>query len=614
MSSSEGVRQKRKSYTAEKQGEEIEAKKPEEYNECWECVVIASSMESELDSASRLERWEAKPSRPNVGTARSLNLELAHDQQEREHNVKELHLSATDDADPVFSVKQEVDPELETYPHIGSVTAARYSEHSDVTTTFSSRNILPGFSSFDSLDAVPINTKAALTTHWTRVLQVYPQHSPEYNRAIMFFNASRRLLGPPPETSEDEDEIYCNNMYSAFGATSPQYMHAVLIKRNNIARRQAFRDAGYDPPPTSRLVVNSSAMQYHETFTNGQGPHPTGVVQDGAVLVQDVPVGYSDVEIFGRGTPMPRYPTAPGNPFSGSSGDAFSYAYLGGLGMPEYRPHGLNNQESLSLASENVDQNLIIDAEVTPKSQERAPEPSGVELSPVSSRQKHRFVNESQEHLNLFLACRRHFSRYFSITDEEAKGLVTKYCGTEPVASQEMASKCLDRWRINWQTKLIRDLKRHLIQLSKTNPEIESITWEDAQEFFAALFSDVKVMRDNVFSSLTAVVDITALVKDDGLAGELYRSWYQHICYFMIKDLGKFEEGKWCTSTVFSRQLYDDFRGIARHDKFQDLDIDGIPMLQEGSSPPQRIRKKRNTKDDNVDKNSTKRQKRVVTV
>jgi hypothetical protein len=391
-------------------------------------------------------------------------------------------------------------------------------------------------------------------------------------------------------------------------------MHAVLIKRNNIDRRQAFRDAGYDPPPTSRVVANSSTMQHHEAFTNGQGPHLTGVVQNGAVLVQDVAVGYSDVEIFGRDTPMLRYPNTPGNPFSGLSGDAFSYAYLGGLGMPGYRPHGLNNLERPSLAAENVDQNLIMDAYVTPKSQERALEPSGVELAPVTSRQKHRFVNQSQEHLELFQACRRHFSRYFSITDEEAKELITKYCGTEPLASQEMASKCLDRWRINWQTKLIRDLKQHLIQLSKTNPEIESITWVDAQELFAALFTDVKIMRDNVFSSLTAVVDITALVKDDGLAGELYRSWYQHICYFMIKDLGKFEEGKWCTSTVFSRQLYDDFRGIARHDKFQDLDIDGIPMLQEGSSAPQRISKKRNVKDSNVDKSSAKRQKRVVTV
>jgi hypothetical protein len=137
------------------------------------------------------------------------------------------------------------------------------------------------------------------------------------------------------------------------------------------------------------------------------------------------------------------------------------------------------------------------------------------------------------------------------------------------------------------------------------------MTWDEAQDFFTALFSDATMMRDAVFSSLTAVVDIVAIINDDGLARDLYKTWYQNICWFMIQDMGKIQYGKWATSTVFSRQLYEDFRGIARDDKFKDLEVDDIPMPQENGTPVKRMSKKRTVSSGGNNKRSSKRPKKT---
>ena len=405
-------------------------------------------------------------------------------------------------------------------------------------------------------------------------------------------------------------------------------MHAVLASRNNNARRQAFRDAGCDVPRNSRIPAIAgdhnplgTVAVLHDATQHGVGQHSTvqhRASQNGAVLVQDI---VSDVTMLAGSLQMPRYSVAHGNPFSGPLSVNFHtleapvapYPNMVAQPMPVY----VSQAFTTHLAKEHLTETPDLDALFVPGTNEMVPPfPTGG-VPPedlhrkASLSKKHRFVNESLEHLNLFHACRRHFARYFSITDHEASILVSKYCGIESPGAQDTASRCLERWRINWQTKLIRDLKEHLIKLSKTNPEVENMTWDEAQDFFTALFSDAIMMRDAVFSSLTAVVDIVAIINDDGLARDLYKTWYQNICWFMIQDMGKIQYGKWATSTVFSRQLYEDFRGIARDDKFKDLEVDDIPMPQENGTTVKRMSKKRTVSSGGNNRRSSKRPKKT---
>lgn len=204
-----------------------------------------------------------------------------------------------------------------------------------------------------------------------------------------------------------------------------------------------------------------------------------------------------------------------------------------------------------------------------------------------------RFVNSTDEHTELFRQCRRHFGRYFSFTEEECRALVATYCGHESADDQETALRCLSRWKINWQTKLIRDLKDHLLRLSQTHPDIDEWKWVDAASHFDALFEDADKMRTHVFSCIASVIDIAAVVADTGLVRDLYRTWYKTVSWYMLLSMGSLSSGKWRTSHVFDRRVYDDFRLLARNDKYAALTIDSIPMVAQGPKPAARTPKRR---------------------
>lgn len=214
----------------------------------------------------------------------------------------------------------------------------------------------------------------------------------------------------------------------------------------------------------------------------------------------------------------------------------------------------------------------------------RSARPYAPDVSPSSNppEGRGRFVNSTDEHAELFRQCRRHFGRYFSFTEEEGRALVTTYCGHESADDQEMALRCLGRWKINWQTKLVRDLKDHLLRLSQTHPDIDEWQWVDAASHFDALFEDADKMRTHVFSCIASVIDIAAVVADTGLVRDLYRTWYKTVSWYMLLSMGKLSSGKWRTSHVFDRSVYDDFRLLARNDKYAALTIDSIPMVAQG--------------------------------
>ena len=147
--------------------------------------------------------------------------------------------STNADLDPLLSVTHEVGPRLEMISHNESTATTSNTGDSGVVTESSAQQIDPRMTGPvhpNSHGTVSNDTREESRANWARILQEYPQQwvpifaiiisptvpdchsSPEYNRAIMFFNAVQRMLGPLPRTSEDEDDIYCDNMLMAFGA------------------------------------------------------------------------------------------------------------------------------------------------------------------------------------------------------------------------------------------------------------------------------------------------------------------------------------------------------------------------------------------------------------
>jgi hypothetical protein len=225
--------------------------------------------------------------------------------------------------------------------------------------------------------------------------------------------------------------------------------------------------------------------------------------------------------------------------------------------------------------------------------------PNGQLASTVEPTKRQRFVNQSDEHIALFHASRRFFGRYFSIAETDAQSLVDQYCPNDDPETKQAALRSLDRWRINWQTKQIRDLKDHIMRMAKrfSHPPIHELDENQLVALFSNEFHDAEMMKSTVFSTISSVIDVDIIVRDQGLIGEMYRGWYFEMVKLMIKDMQPVEGEKWTTSHVFNRNVYDRFRGFARDTKFDSITVEGLPGVPLPPKPVESARsRKRNAK------------------
>jgi hypothetical protein len=225
--------------------------------------------------------------------------------------------------------------------------------------------------------------------------------------------------------------------------------------------------------------------------------------------------------------------------------------------------------------------------------------PNGQLASTVEPTKRQRFVNQSDEHVALFHASRRFFGRYFSIAETDAQSLVDQYCPNDDPETKQAALRSLDRWRINWQTKQIRDLKDHIMRLAKrfSHPPIHELDENQLVALFSNEFHDAEMMKSTVFSTISSVIDVDIIVRDQGLIGEMYRGWYFEMVKLMIKDMQPVEGEKWTTSHVFNRNVYDRFRGFARDTRFDSITVEGLPGVPLPPKPVESARsRKRNAK------------------
>ncbi|KAI5816142.1 hypothetical protein BZA77DRAFT_293562 [Pyronema omphalodes] len=392
--------------------------------------------------------------------------------------------------------------------------------------------------------------------------------------------------------SADEDDRHCEYTLCRYGPRSQEYMNAILRKVQNKDRRENIPQWN---PTNSGHLFNPADIQpiQRNPFSISMVSAADNVTPRSIQRFQFINPLYANYQALN--SPLPNFMARETRPSTDSMTTNFS-------NVSDSTSHSYVNTAAAELP---LGQRILYTPPVTPRNPFSVGPaltsslrlPNGQLASTFEPSKRQRFVNQSDEHVALFHASRRFFGRYFSIAESDAQSLVDLYCPNDDSDTKQAALRSLDRWRINWQTKQIRDLKDHIMRIAKRfpHPPIHELDENQLVDLFANEFYDTEMMKSTVFSTISSVIDVDVIIRDQGLLGEMYRDWYFEMVKLMIRDMQPVDGEKWTTSHVFNRNVYDRFRGFARDEKFDSITVEGLPGVPLPPKPVETARsRKRN--------------------
>jgi hypothetical protein len=195
-------------------------------------------------------------------------------------------------------------------------------------------------------------------------------------------------------------------------------------------------------------------------------------------------------------------------------------------------------------------------------------------------------------------AARQLYGRYFNISDHHADMLVAKFFGDYAASDtiRKNARKQVLDWKRNWQSRIVKALREHVIDAAKHQPNFLRWAEEAVLAHFHSLY-DLETMCSSILLSISQVVDIKSI--QHGPLASLYITWYIHMCWLILKEISPYlksnrpEDRSLANQHTFSEGLFQAFRMIALQLQFKEITVEDVPTKAPRGSGGGRNKKKK---------------------